>query len=89
MPRPIEIRMRSLRQVDGLLCFAEKFERLGADLLRLQIDGDGLYRRFAAGVFCGEVGAECAGLKSCDPGSVTGEHDVGVGAALKHLADEN
>src|ERR1700735_395300 len=79
----------SLCEVDGLFRFAEKLQRLCSDLFRLQINGDGFYRSFAAGVLCGKVGAECAGLKSCDPGSVAGEYDVSVGAALKHLADED
>ena len=51
-----------LREVDGLLGFAEKVERLGADLLWLQIHADGFYGRCAAGMFGGEVGAEGAWL---------------------------
>ncbi len=36
-----------LRQVHGLFGFAEKLQRLGANLLRLQIDGRSLHFRFA------------------------------------------
>ena len=51
----------ALREVDGLLGFAEKFAGLGADLLGLQLDGGGLHRSFAAGVFFREVSAKGAG----------------------------
>ena len=89
MPRPTETRMRRGGEVDGLLGFAEKFERLGTNLFGLQFNGNGFYRSFAAGVFRGEVGAEGAGLEGRDPGAFAGEDHVGGSAALKHLADEN
>src|ERR1700678_4020115 len=79
----------ALREVDGLLGFAEKLAGLGANLLGLQVDGCGLHWRFAAGVLFCEVGTEGAGLKRGDPGRVSGENDVGDGAALKHLADKD
>ncbi len=78
-----------LREVHGLLGFAEQIERLGADLFWFQFHAYGFYGRCAAGMFGGEVGAEGAGLEGSDPGGFAGEDDVGGGAALKHLADED
>ena len=89
MPRPTLTRIGRLREIDGLLGFAEKLAGLGADLFGLQIDGGGLHGRFTRGVFFREVGAEGTGLEGCDPGNVANEGDVCNGAALKHLADED
>src|SRR5580692_7926955 len=80
---------RRLCEVHGLLGFTEQVERLGADLFWFQFHAYRFYGRCAAGMFGGEVGAECAGLEGSDPGGFAGEDDVGGGAALKHLTHED
>ena len=59
---------RRLRQVHGLLCFAEKLQRLGANLLGFQIRRS---RPSLAALplarFAAVIGAKSAGLKRRDP----------------------
>jgi hypothetical protein len=80
---------RSLRQINGGLCFLEQIERLGPNLLGDQLHGHGVYRSFARGMCGDQVGAKGASLKRCKPWRCALERHVRSRLALKHLPHEN
>ena len=89
MPRPTGDDERSLREVDGGLCFFEKIEGLGANLFGVERHGHGVDRGFAGGCAVTRSAAKGAGLKRSEPWGGALEGDVGGGFALEHLADKD
>ena len=72
-----------------MLRFAEKLQRLGANLLRFQIHARGLHVRFTACTLRRGISAKSASLKRRDPRRLAREHHVCGRPPLKHLPHKN